>query len=133
MDKKKVQASDEMYLRCLLIMLVAAEGRKRHGRPPTWSLAENPQDPDEYLEADAQLRIKSQETGGLPSWFATDEYHTAAGLLGMEIYRGDQGPYGHPRRKPTGWASTRPLPPLLKGPGMGNNKIMGDRRASYVK
>ena len=126
-DKKKVQASDEMYLRCLLIMLVAAEGRKRHGKPPTWSLlAENPQDPDEYLEADAQLRTKSQETGGLPSWFATAEYRTAARLLGMEIYRGDQGPYGHPRRKPTGWASTRPLPSLLKGPGVGNDKVNGE-------
>ena len=124
-DRKKVQMSDEMYLRCLLIMLVAAEGRKRHGKSPTWSLAENPQDPDEYLEVDAQLRIKAQETGGLPSWFATEEFRTAAKLLGMEVHRGDQGPYGHPRRKPTGWASTKPLPQLLRGPGTGCDKADG--------
>ena len=37
----------------------------------------------------------------------------------MKQYHGDQGPYGHERRKPTTWASTRPLPLLKRGPGTG--------------
>ena len=118
-DKKKVQISDEMYLRSLLVMLVSAEGRRRVQRPPTWSLAENPQDPEEYLSPEAELRQVAAKTGGLPSWFATPEFKIAADLLGMQVYCGDQGPYGHEKRKPTGWASTRPLPELRKGPGTG--------------
>ena len=119
LDQKKVQISDELYLRCLLVMLVSQEGRKRNQRKPTWSLAENPQDPDEYLDPEAPLRKKAQETGGLASWFATDEFRAAAKLLDMKVYTGDQGPYGHQKRKPTGWGSTKPLPNLLKGPGTG--------------
>ena len=122
-NQRKVRVSDEMYLRCLMIMLVSAEGRKRAYKPPTWSLAENPQDPEEYLDKGAALRQKAQETGGLPSWFATQEFRVAARLLGMSVYAGDQGPYGHPRKKPTGWASTRELPELLKGPGTGVSRV----------
>ena len=127
-DQQKVRVSDEMYLRCLIIMLVSAEGRKRTCRPPTWSLAENPQDPDEYLALDAPLRQKAAETGGLPSWFATEEFQTASRLLGMKVYAGDQGPYGHAKRKPTGWASTRQLPPLHKGLGMGEEPKAGNEK-----
>ena len=124
LDQKKVQVSDEMYLRCLIIMLVASEGRKRQRKTPTWNLAENPQDPDEYLAKDAVLRATAEATGGLPSWFATKEFKAAAALLGLQVYTGDQGPYGHSKRKPTGWASSKPLPNLLRGPGVGSEGEM---------
>ena len=118
-DRKKVQVADELYLRCLLIMLVAKEGNERKSKRVPWNLLENPQDPEEYLDENSPLRVKASATGGLPSFFATYEFQVAARLLGMKVYAGHQGPYGRVKCKPTGWGSTEPLPPLLKGPGTG--------------
>ena len=60
-----------------------------------------------------ELWKASRTHGGFPSFFATDEFKASAGLLGMRCFNGDQGPYGHAKRKPTTWASTRELPTLM--------------------
>ena len=118
-EQVKVKQADELYLRTLLLMHVAEEGRRRVNKPPTWSLIENPQDPATYVRPDSNLHQQARRHGGFPSFFATREFQISSELLGMRQYHGDQGPYGHEKRRPTTWASTRELPELKKGPGVG--------------
>ena len=99
--------SDETYLRCLLTMFEAAEENKRAQKQPPRNLVENPQDPDEFQHESAPIRQLAQETGGLPSWLATKEFKVAADMMGMVVYKGDHGPYGHPKRIPMEWGSTQ--------------------------
>ena len=118
-EKIKTRKADELYLRSLLIMHVAAEGNRQEGKDEPWDLLENPQDPESYIKAGTELWKASRTHGGFPSFVATDEFKASAGLLGMRCFNGDQGPYGHAKRKPTTWASTRELPTLMRGPGNG--------------
>ena len=111
--------ADELYLRMLLDMHVASEGCRRVNKPDPWKLAENPEDPETYVKEDSLMWKAARDNGGFPSFFATQEFRTSASILGLEVYSGDQGPYGHTKRKPTSWASNRPLPALLRGPGTG--------------
>ena len=118
-ERRKAQEADEMYLRMLLVLHVAQEGNKLAQRTAPWSLVEGPRDPEQYIHETSELWKKARGYGGFPSIFATQEFQTSAQLLGLVTYLGDQGPYGHPRQKPTAWCSTRPLPELKKGPGSG--------------
>ena len=100
-ETKKVRKADEMYLRMLLFMHVAQDKRCRQERTPVWNLVENPQDPEEYIDPGSKLWEVSRRYGGFPSRFATSEFQKSAQLLGLQLFRGDQGPYGHPGAKPT--------------------------------
>ena len=94
-------------------MIVSRHARKRLGWVPTWSLVENPQDPVEYLPESCDLGGEF----GIPSMWAQSTWPATAEALELQLYRGDQGPFGHVKRKPTTWASNRPLPELcVKGP-----------------
>ena len=114
-----VKRADELYLRVLLLMHVASEGKRKLNCPEPWALLENPQDPEEYVDPKSEVWQRARELGGFPSFYATDEFKVSAELLSMRKHSGDQGPYGHAKRKPTTWASTKPLPPLKRGPGSG--------------
>ena len=119
-ERRKARRADEMYLRMMLLMHVATEGRKRMVKTPPWALIENPEDPERYVAEGSRLWEKARELGGFPSFFATKEFRTLARLLGLSLHHGDQGPYGHAKRKPTTWASTKPLPVLMRAPGKGS-------------
>ena len=115
-EKAKVRHSDELYRRNLLLF---QEGNARAMRPSSWNLIENPQDPETYLNDESSLWQEARKHGGFPSFFATKEFQDSAKILNMRVYSGDQGPYGHVRRKPTSWASNKPFPELCRGPGSG--------------
>ena len=127
-EGKKVRKADELYLRMLLLMHLAREGRIRKSRTSTWNLVENPQDPEEYISRDSKLWEASRDNGGFPSFFSTPEFARSAELLKMKCYSGDQGPYGHQRTKPTTWASNKELPKLLRGPGNGEEITVEEDR-----
>ena len=56
---------------------------------------------------------------GVPSLWAQSTWPATAEALGLRLYHGDQGPFGHVKRKPTTWASNRPLFELcVKGSGV---------------
>ena len=112
--ERQVRRSDEP-----LLMHVEKEGKERLNESPPWSLIENPQDPDTYVDPSSKLWQASRDQRKLPSFYATREFKKSAELLDLQLHRGDQGPYGHVRRKPTTWASNKQLPMLRKGPGPG--------------
>ena len=82
-ERRKATRADEMYLRMLLLMHVAADGRERLAKAAPWALIENPEDPERYVDKSSKLWERARKHGGFPSFFATEEFRTSAGILGL--------------------------------------------------
>ena len=78
--------------------------RKRIPRPDL--VVEHPEDPSEYM-GDGEEKF--------PSLCVWPEMEYLARLLRLVAWQFDQGPLGHPRRKPTRIMSTMACPPELHG------------------
>ena len=110
----QVHETDVLHFRSFLVMIVSRHARKRLGWVPTWSFWLRI--PKTLLSI--SLKVVTLEMslaflvcGRSLHWPATAE------ALELQLYRGDQGPFGHVKRKPITWASDRPLPELcVKGP-----------------
>ena len=100
-------------------MHVAKDSREKAGLQPPWTLAEGPMDPESYVDKASKLWELSRLGRGFPSFWSTAEYKTSSRILQHKLYHGDQGPYGHEKRRPAGWSSSRKLPSLHRGVGAG--------------
>ena len=117
-EQQRVWEADVLQCRMWLLMLLAGLCGGDRGTQSanegtgTWLLVENPQDPHEYLSME---QVTKECPTGMPSMWKGYMFEQVGGLLGLEKFSGDQGPYGHCKRKPTTWASNRDMTGLTKG------------------
>ena len=105
-ELRKVKGDCILIFRMIFLQLLAeAEARRRRKMSPTF-LMEHPGDPEEYMN----------DTGvDYPSIWTWPEIEFLSRLLGLKKWEFDQGPLGHPRRKPTCILSNRDPPHGLQG------------------
>ena len=105
-EMKKVKGDCILIFRMVFLQLLAeVEARRRRKMSPTF-LLEHPGDPEEYMD-DTNV--------GYPSLWTWPEIKFLTDLLGLTKWEFDQGPLGHPRRKPTCILSNRDPPDGLHG------------------
>ena len=83
-----------LWLRPMLLYMVADEA----SASKVGFLAENPQDPESYVEG-GQRAAEAGER--YPSHWAWDEWKRFKKAYKMKEYHFDQGPFGHAKTKPT--------------------------------
>ena len=105
-ELRKVKGDCILIFRMIFLQLLAeVEARRRRKMSPTF-LMEHPGDPEEYM-GDADVDY--------PSLWTWPEIEFLMNLLGLKKWEFDQGPLGHPRRKPTCILSNRDPPEGLQG------------------
>ena len=113
----KIVEDDSLWVRTLSLAMAAQWGLENRfpgqGAKLGFGL-ENPSDP---------ATVFGSSHGNSPSIWATPEYKTLESVLGLRQYHFDQGPLGHPIRKPTTVGVTELFWPEwcsdLRGPGWG--------------
>ena len=105
-ELRKVKGDCILIFRMIFLQLLAeVEARRRKKMSPTF-LMEHPGDPEEYM-GDTDVDY--------PSLWTWPEIEFLMNLLGLKKWEFDQGPLGHPRRKPTCILSNRDPPEGLQG------------------
>eukprot|EP00439_Symbiodinium_sp_Y106_P031339 s1882_g3.t1 len=108
----RVRQDTIMVFRMIFLWMVAAAvARSAGGKNPDFIL-EHPEDPNEYLKA-SQWALP--EVQMMTSLWAFPELKFFKEVLSGHWWQFDQGPLGHPRRKPTRILATVPCPRELQG------------------
>ncbi|OLQ15439.1 Retrovirus-related Pol polyprotein from transposon TNT 1-94 [Symbiodinium microadriaticum] len=107
----RVRQDAIMIFRMLFLWMVAAAVAKGRGEAAPDFIMEHPEDPKEFMKPSQWALPEYQE---LTSLWAFPEIQFLKGELGWHWWQFDQGPLGHPRRKPTRILSSVPCPSGLR-------------------
>ena len=93
-ELRKVKGDCVLIFQMIFLELLAeVEARRKRKMSPTF-LMEHPGDPEEYMDG-------AGDGTDYPSIWTWPEIEFLVNLLGLKKWEFDQGPLGHPRRKPT--------------------------------
>ena len=107
----RVRQDAIMIFRMLFLWMVAAAVAKGNGEATPDFIMEHPEDPKEFMKPSQWALPEYQE---LTSLWAFPEFQFLKSELGWHWWQFDQGPLGHPRRKPTRILSSVACPSGLR-------------------
>ena len=94
----RVRQDTIMVFRMVFLWMVAAAVARGAGERAPDFIMEHPEDPSTFMKQGLEPRGGSEE---LTSIWAFPEFQYLKNQLGWHWWQFDQGPLGHPRRKPT--------------------------------
>ncbi|CAE7940779.1 RE1, partial [Symbiodinium sp. KB8] len=107
----RVRQDTIMIFRMLFLWLVAAAVAKESGTTTPDFIMEHPEDPKEFMKPSEWAFPEYQD---LTSLWVFPEIQFLKSELGWHWWQFDQGPLGHPRKKPTRVLSSTPCPSSLR-------------------
>ena len=111
----RVRQDTIMIFRMVFLWMVAAAVAKGTGERAPDFILEHPEDPNEYLTANGRSsHWVLPEFQAVTSLWVFPELQFLKRALGWHWWQFDQGPLGHPRRKPTRILASLPCPRELR-------------------
>ncbi|CAE7943445.1 unnamed protein product, partial [Symbiodinium sp. KB8] len=107
----RVRQDTIMVFRMVFLWMVAAAVARGAGERAPDFIMEHPEDPSTFMKQGLEPRGGSEE---LTSIWAFPEFQYLKNQLGWHWWQFDQGPLGHPRRKPTRILASTPCPRELQ-------------------